>query len=101
MRFRFFDGQMMTSKVVSGAWLSLVERSVRDREVEGSNPFAPTFKVSKLRASCDARFAFWRTFAYTLDDETTNIRPSTVCLGRFNRVSFVTRIIVLLVYHLS
>ena len=26
----------------SGAWLSPVERTVRDREVEGSNPFAPT-----------------------------------------------------------
>src|SRR5215213_1366049 len=26
-----------------GAWLSLVERSVRDREVGGSNPLAPTF----------------------------------------------------------
>ena len=25
-----------------GAWLSLVERCVRDAEVEGSNPFAPT-----------------------------------------------------------
>ncbi len=24
-----------------GAWLSLVERSVRDREVAGSNPVAP------------------------------------------------------------
>jgi hypothetical protein len=29
------------SRVV-GAWLSLVERSVRDREVGGSNPLAPT-----------------------------------------------------------
>ena len=27
-----------------GAWLSLVERSVRDREVVGSNPIAPTIK---------------------------------------------------------
>ena len=25
-----------------GAWLSLVERSVRDAEVGGSNPLAPT-----------------------------------------------------------
>ena len=25
-----------------GAWLSLVERTVRDREVAGSNPVAPT-----------------------------------------------------------
>src|SRR5688572_4779298 len=28
--------------VFVGAWLSLVEHSVRDRGVEGSNPFAPT-----------------------------------------------------------
>jgi hypothetical protein len=28
--------------VVYGAWLSLVERTVRDREVAGSNPVAPT-----------------------------------------------------------
>src|SRR5690242_6698601 len=26
----------------NGAWLSLVERTVRDREVGGSNPLAPT-----------------------------------------------------------
>ncbi len=39
-----------------GAWLSLVERTVRDREVGGSNPLAPTnqqqthelFKVAKV-----------------------------------------------------
>ena len=30
------------SRVFVGAWLSLVERSVRDREVGGSNPLAPT-----------------------------------------------------------
>jgi hypothetical protein len=30
-----------------GAWLSLVERSVRDREVGGSNPLAPTKKLRK------------------------------------------------------
>ena len=30
-----------------GAWLSLVERSVRDREVGGSNPLAPTKKLKK------------------------------------------------------
>ena len=27
---------------IIGAWLSLVERSVRDAEVGGSNPLAPT-----------------------------------------------------------
>ena len=29
-----------------GAWLSLVERSVRDREVAGSNPVIPTKRIS-------------------------------------------------------
>ena len=29
--------------MIIGAWLSLVERTVRDREVGGSNPLAPTF----------------------------------------------------------
>ena len=32
-----------------GAWLSLVERSVRDREVGGSNPLAPTNHINNLR----------------------------------------------------
>ena len=31
-----------------GAWLSLVERTVRDREVGGSNPLAPTTSFVKL-----------------------------------------------------
>ena len=29
-----------------GAWLSLVERSVRDAEVGGSNPLAPTMMLT-------------------------------------------------------
>jgi hypothetical protein len=31
-----------------GAWLSLVERTVRDREVGGSTPLAPTILFSQL-----------------------------------------------------
>ena len=31
-----------------GAWLSLVERSVRDREVGGSNPLAPTNNLTHI-----------------------------------------------------
>jgi hypothetical protein len=31
-----------------GAWLSLVERTVRDREVGGSNPLAPTISFRYL-----------------------------------------------------
>src|SRR4030095_1628198 len=44
-----------------GAWLSLVERTVRDREVGGSNPLAPTNKVNlhnKLRPPPSAAFFF-------------------------------------------
>ena len=44
-----------------GAWLSLVERSVRDREVAGSNPVAPT--TSLLRFPTDNRFARQRLHA--------------------------------------
>ena len=40
-----------------GAWLSLVERSVRDREVVGSNPIAPTNFKKKARA--DPGLAFF------------------------------------------
>lgn len=31
-----------------GAWLSLVERFVRDEEVVGSNPVAPIFLCTKI-----------------------------------------------------
>ena len=34
---------------IVGAWLSLVERTVRDREVGGSNPLAPTNYINTLR----------------------------------------------------
>ena len=33
---------------IDGAWLSLVERCVRDAEVAGSNPVASTKKTSTL-----------------------------------------------------
>src|SRR5687767_9419605 len=39
---------MLMSRRV-GAWLSLVERTVRDREVGGSNPLAPTNNFKHLR----------------------------------------------------
>ena len=32
----------------AGVWLSLVERCVRDAEVEGSNPFTPTIIAGVL-----------------------------------------------------
>ena len=34
---------------IHGAWLSLVERSVRDAEVGGSNPLAPTTDRHRLQ----------------------------------------------------
>ena len=38
-----FDGFIPSDEVKhNGLWLSLVERSVRDREVAGSNPVNPT-----------------------------------------------------------
>ena len=35
-----------------GAWLSLVERPVRDREVAGSNPVAPIRQKRKPMSGC-------------------------------------------------
>jgi hypothetical protein len=46
----------MIAIAINGAWLSLVERSVRDREVVGSNPIAPTFQISNLEAVNMAAF---------------------------------------------
>jgi hypothetical protein len=39
---------------VIGAWLSLVERLVRDQEVGGSNPLAPTNSFNKLASDAGA-----------------------------------------------
>ena len=36
-----------------GAWLSLAERLVRDQEVGGSNPLAPTIPLFPLCLSCE------------------------------------------------
>ena len=43
-----------------GAWLSLVERTVRDREVGGSNPLAPTIYFQEKTAASAAVFLFVR-----------------------------------------
>ena len=43
-----------------GAWLSLVERSVWDREVGGSNPLAPIDYYQQLKGGRQSRL-----FAYT------------------------------------
>jgi hypothetical protein len=45
-----------------GAWLSLVERSVWDREVGGSNPLAPILQISHLEAVNVAAFSFIPAF---------------------------------------
>ena len=49
-------------------WLSLVERLVRDEEVEGSNPFIPT--TLSCRNSTDAKKKF---AAYTSTIEITTV----------------------------
>ena len=43
------DNSFPIIHLLVGAWLSLVERSVRDREVGGSNPLAPTNNIKNLR----------------------------------------------------
>ena len=49
-----------------GAWLSLVERTVRDREVGGSNPLAPTNQFKHLRRSVTvAVLVLWQHLART------------------------------------
>jgi hypothetical protein len=53
--------------IIIGAWLSLVERSVRDREVVGSNPIAPTFRIYKLWLPDGSHFLFYDTFNNTFD----------------------------------
>jgi hypothetical protein len=45
-----------------GAWLSLVERSVRDREVVGSNPIAPTNKTKNLGRVLNPPFRSWKLY---------------------------------------
>ena len=45
---RRWGAQQMVYWSTFGAWLSLVERLVRDQEVEGSNPSAPTNTFNKL-----------------------------------------------------
>ena len=47
-----------TLGVLFGAWLSLVERSVRDREAAGSNPVAPTTNLTVLRPVSSGESAF-------------------------------------------
>ncbi len=42
------DNSFPIIHLLVGAWLSLVERSVRDREVGGSNPLAPTTIVKEV-----------------------------------------------------
>ena len=44
-------GVLRFSFTLVGAWLSLVEHSVRDRGVGGSNPLAPTTFPKSLRIS--------------------------------------------------
>ena len=49
LRFRSHLLEAPSFNASVGAWLSLVERTVRDREVGGSNPLAPTNQFKHLR----------------------------------------------------
>ena len=55
----------LLSNSINGAWLSLVERSVRDREVVGSNPIAPTCKINKLWLPKGSHFLWCHTYCPT------------------------------------
>ena len=46
--------------LVIGAWLSLVERYVRDVEVAGSNPVAPTILTTPTEALTQVTFCLLR-----------------------------------------
>ncbi len=47
LRERISSSVGVHSFLIVGAWLSLVERLVRDREVGGSNPLAPTNNIQQ------------------------------------------------------
>ena len=55
--FFVFFPRYEVSQGFCGAWLSLVERSVRDREVGGSNPLAPT-TFERTKGGRKAAFSF-------------------------------------------
>ncbi len=57
-----------------GAWLSLVERSVWDREVGGSNPLAPINKIKKLWLPKGSHLLF--TLSTTLSIQTADTKKS-------------------------
>ena len=49
------DGLRTRYPIFFGAWLSLVERLVRDQEAGGSNPLAPTIFYGHGREAHDRR----------------------------------------------
>ena len=55
----WFGFDFLLKYVCYGLWLSLVERSVRDREVAGSNPVNPTMKL-QARGLVPLAFSFVR-----------------------------------------
>ena len=54
--------------IQDGAWLSLVERCVRDAEVAGSNPVAPIFKTPQIYQICGVSFVYVRILGFFFDD---------------------------------
>ena len=51
MRWSDAGAMMKRFECAVGAWLSLVERLVRDQEVGGSNPLAPTKSPPKKKTA--------------------------------------------------
>ena len=54
--------------IQDGAWLSLVERCVRDAEVAGSNPVAPILKPHRLYQVCGVSYVYVRILGFFFDD---------------------------------
>ena len=54
-------GSLESRTWLNGAWLSLVERTVRDREVGGSNPLAPIKHKERDNVNCRALCVFTKS----------------------------------------
>jgi hypothetical protein len=73
---------------MSGAWLSLVERSVRDREVVGSNPIAPINEINKLWLPNGSHLLF-TTLSTTLSIEHTGAKNLSTWISHSQLYSFI------------
>ncbi len=60
----FFKKRAIINKLIIEAWLSLVERCVRDAEVVGSNPVASTRVARDLRGIKIKADHWWSAFIF-------------------------------------